>query len=350
MGFLNWVSGLFGNQCNLELTQCQTELADVKNQLGQLRAKYNQANSQIDQLKANIATGNNQLSATQTHLSTVQSQLSTTMAKLDSINSQTGQNQSELAQVKKDLTDEQSKNASLSKQLNDANTTIDDNKAASDKIINGLRFDVNNQQNLVTSLGLKIDTLTPNEYNLDEIIVESLAEIKMGMPPHKRAKLWYGLEDALWKAFTFTPSVIEKWTQQQIKAAIVRWYPDMVFPDFADVEYAVTNTDTIFRIYQECYIGYYPYVAEGRDCDDFAERFRLHVGDFFLNSGASVFGWCGWGNGHGYHAFDIIPCIDGLVILEPQESGSSDWIPYIKILPDTINQGGQWLPEKVRVI
>ncbi|MDP2730127.1 MAG: hypothetical protein Q8O55_06575, partial [Dehalococcoidales bacterium] len=102
----------------------------------------------------------------------------------------------------------------------------------------------------------------------------------------------------------------------------------------------------IFKIYQECYIGHYPYIAQGRDCDDFAERFRIHLQEFGINSGISVFGMSGWG----YHAFNLIPCTDGLIIIEPQRAGHSDWMPYIKILPDTIDQGGKWEPAKVRVI
>ena len=188
--------------------------------------------------------------------------------------------------------------------------------------------------------------MTPREDNLAQILKSACDGIKQGMTPDESAKFWYDLEDALWETFSFEPEVKEEWTPQQMIDAVLKYYPNAKMPEMADNKYTVFDMDTVIRIFRESFIGWYPYVAETWDCDKYAERFRLHLTEFGNNAGVVVFGMSGWG----YHSWKLIPCINGVLVAEPQKSGHADWMPFIKVLPDTIDQNGKWEVWSVRAI
>ncbi len=207
-------------------------------------------------------------------------------------------------------------------------------------------------QDIETGLNEQIVALTPTLESLSPIVFEAAKEIAPTLTGPGRAAFWWDLEKSLWLAFA-KPSIepFQEITPDELKKRVMVFYPDIVwsetkFSAFSDSRYRITTVANLRQIFEESYAGLVPYIAELHDCDDFSREFAVHLTRYTLNSCLSVWGQSEWGG----HAWNLVVCSDGLVMIEPQMTGdrAADPGAYFKVLPQTIDP--LRVPETVRDI
>ncbi len=204
------------------------------------------------------------------------------------------------------------------------------------------------------SLNTLLVAMTPTLETLSPIVYESAKDIIPTLRADGRAAFWWDLEKALWLAFA-KPSIepYEEISGQELKARVDKFYdgsnsqfPILEWCEFGDGTYRITTVENIRQIYQDSYVGLIPYVADLHDCEDFSKEIAIHVTRYTLNSCLQVWGDSEWG----YHAYNIVVCSDGVIMLEPQLTGeaSPDSPKYFTVLPAVI--APQRIVRKVRDI
>ncbi len=149
-----------------------------------------------------------------------------------------------------------------------------------------------------------------------------------------RGRLWWEVEKAIFKVFA-KPSIepYEEWTATQVGEQIHQAYPNLAL-DMRDKYYRVTTRANVAYIVLNGYVRWMEYLAEWRDCDEFALELLIYLSRYTINSGFLVYG----PSPRGPHAFNLGVCTDGLLMVEPQ----FDFVNTVPAPPGLVG----YVPEK----
>ena len=134
------------------------------------------------------------------------------------------------------------------------------------------------------------------------------------LAPGERGRIWWNCLKALWIVFAKESiAPYEDWDAVKVSNQILGAYPKLSI-QHKDNRYRVTTIANVKAIVAETYVRWMEYLAEWRDCDDFAAEFQAHLANYTLNSCFEV-----WGQSPAApHAFNLVVCTDGLLMVEPQ--------------------------------
>jgi hypothetical protein len=168
----------------------------------------------------------------------------------------------------------------------------------------------------IEKLRRKIQELTdPSDKveRITELVKLAVEEIN----PNRKPYLWYRLDKALFKILG-APEVNEyqTWTAKQIRDAVTETSPIVLsWNPPKDGKYRVISVKQAKRIVASSFAVYRDYLADLRDCDDYAAELRYHFERYLVNSCLEVWGYLPSGT---YHSWNWVVCHDGVLEVEPQ--------------------------------
>lgn len=172
-----------------------------------------------------------------------------------------------------------------------------------------------------------IENLTQQRDEARDITPESLTSSLKAKYPQGNPEAWDKLDLALINAFALAnDGEFKILTQAEFVTALYTAFPDAKFmSEPLDNAYYAPSMDFAEKAVRNDFGNLRPFGVDINDCDDFAEDLRVHFRQVYgYNTGVIVLGDAPIG----YHAWILIVCFNGIVMVEPQ-ADSMTRIPVI---------------------